>query len=644
MAGNRIKGITVEIEGNTTKLNDALKDVDKSLRDTQANLKDVNKLLKLDPTNIDLLRQKHDLLGKAVEDTKKRQEELKNALEQAKNAGDTEYSQEQQNALQRELIETTQKLESLEDAFKKSNPTLEAFSTKAQQVADKTKAVSAVAGGLATALLGNAYNASRTADDINTLSKQTGLSVEELQKMRYASDTIDVSVEDMTGSIAKLTKQMANGSDTFETLGVAITDENGNMRDSVDVWYDVLDALSKVENGTERDALAMDLFGKSANSLAGIVDDGGQALREMGDEAERNGLILSGDALASANEFNDAIDKIKATASQAFLEAGASLATTLVPMLEKLASVVINVLTWFGSLDGEMQKVILIVLAVVASISPLASMLAKLNTVFTAVSSAIGFLTSPVGLVIVAIGALIAIGVLLYQHWDEIKAKASEVWQNVVSAFEGMKQGIITVFTNIVSYGAQFVSNLATGIINGAQLAISAVGSIIDGIISTIGGFLGTFLTTGTDIIAELGSGILQGATDIVGKVMQIGSDIVSGVWQGIQNAKDAFFSNVSNFFGGIVDGVKDTLGIHSPSTVFAEIGKQMGAGLEQGWDAEIAKFKPSADILASVNGAGISTGKTYNITNNMTLNGRYAERDGYNMALSIDRWLGAHV
>ena len=64
MASSRIKGITIEIGGDTTKLNKALKDVDSSLKNTQGQLKDVNKLLKLDPANVELLKQKHDLLGK----------------------------------------------------------------------------------------------------------------------------------------------------------------------------------------------------------------------------------------------------------------------------------------------------------------------------------------------------------------------------------------------------------------------------------------------------------------------------------------------------------------------------------------------------------------------------------------------------
>lgn len=648
MAGNRIKGITVEIEGETTSLQKSLKEVDASLRDTQKDLKDVNKLLKLDPSNIELLRQKHDLLGQAVKDTEKRQKELNDALSQLKNAGDTEENRRQQDLLQRELIETTQNLDKLREEFNKSMPGLESFATKAGQVAEKTKGISTVATGVVGALVGNAYQASRTADDLNTLSKQTGLSVEELQKMQYASDRIDVSMGDMTGSIAKLTKQMSSGSDVFETLGVEITDSEGNMRSATDVWYDSLEALSKIENETERDALAMDLFGKSANSLAGIVDDGGQALRDMGDEAERNGLILSGEALANANVFNDAIDRLKATAGQAFLEAGASLATTLVPALEKLVGVVVEVLKWFSDLDGKTQAIILTVAGVVASISPLASLFSKITTIVSTLGSVIGFLTSPIGLVVVAITALIAIGVLLYQNWDTISAKAQEVWNNVVTFFTNMWTSLVTIFQNIVQSGTEMIANLANGIIGGIGLVISSITSVVNSIMETIAGFFGDIFNAGSEILAELGEGIMGGVTGLIESVKSIGGNIVSGVWEGIQSAKDAFIGNVTGFFGGIVDNVKGALGIHSPSTVFAEIGKQMGAGVELGWSKEMAKFNPSADLLASastLNGLlQTNPSNQYSFTNNVTLNGRYTERDGYNIAMSIDKWLGARV
>lgn len=442
MASGRIKGITIEIDGDTKGLSDSLRDVDKSLSDTQKQLKDVNKLLKFNPDNVELLKQKHELLTKAVADTKKRQEELKKALDQAKKSGDTTYTREQQDALQRELIETTSKLENLQKQLNASHPYLEAFSTKAGEVAEKTKGISTAAGGVAVAMVGMATKAAASADDLATLANQTGFTVEELQKMQYASDFVDVSMESMTGSVTKLTKNMASGSAVFDTLGISITDANGNMRDATDVWYESLDALSKVTNETERDQLSMELFGKSAMEMAGIVDDGGASLRALGEEAEATGLILSEDAVNSAVAFNDQIDKLKNTATQAFFSAGAALAESLVPALEELVNKVVEVMSWFGQLDGDTQTLILTFLALVAAISPVAKLLSGINTIATVLTTTIGFLTSPIGLVVIAIGALIAIGVLLYKNWDTIKEKAKDLWTSVKTTFDGIKQSI----------------------------------------------------------------------------------------------------------------------------------------------------------------------------------------------------------
>ena len=112
---SRIQGITVEIGGDTTKLQTALKGVNTEIRNTQSQLKDVDKLLKLDPGNTELLAQKHRLLGDAVKGTKEKLETLKTAAEQANTAlANGDISQEQYDALQREIAETEQALERLE--------------------------------------------------------------------------------------------------------------------------------------------------------------------------------------------------------------------------------------------------------------------------------------------------------------------------------------------------------------------------------------------------------------------------------------------------------------------------------------------------------------------------------------------------
>ena len=442
MAGNRIKGLTIEIGGDTTKLSDSLKGVDKSLRDTQTQLKDVNKLLKLDPKNVDLLKQRHELLSKAVKDTKEREKELQTALEQLKNAGSTEENQRQQDLLQRELFETQQSLKDLEDQYKKSTPSLEAFAAGAKEVQEKTAKISAAAGVAAAGMVAMATKAAASADDLLTLSNVTGFSVEELQKLQYASSFVDVSMETMTGSITKLTKNMASGSDAFDKLGIAITDSDGNMRDATDVWYEAIEALGGIQNETERDQVSMELFGKSAMEMAGIVDDGGEALKQLGEEAEATGNILSGDAVADAVAFNDQIDELKAKSEQAFLAAGAALADTLVPALETLVDVITGVLSWFGNLDGSTQAFILTVLGLVAAISPIAGIIAGIASMATALNVAMLPMIGTIGGIIVAVGAAVAIGVALYKNWDTIKAKASELWDKIKDIFTKIKDTI----------------------------------------------------------------------------------------------------------------------------------------------------------------------------------------------------------
>ena len=445
MAGQRVKGISIEIDGSTTKLQKALKDVDNSLRNTQKTLKDVDKLLKFDPKNTELLKQKQELLTRAVDDTKKRLEQLKEAQRQMDAAG-VDKNSEEYKALQREIIATEQDLKKAQKAASDFGSVLSQQLKSAGQdfkkISEDTRALSTGALAAGTAMLGMAYNAGTTADDLLTLSRNTGFSVEELQKMQYASDLVDVSMDQMTGSVTKLTKQMGSGNKAFETLGVAITDENGNMRDAVDVWYDSLEALSKVEDGTLRDQLSMELFGKSAMEMSGIVDDGGQALRELGQEAEDMGLILSEDAVGAAGEFNDAIDKLKSQTQQAFFEAGAALAESLLPMLQQLADAVSGIIIWFSDLDGNTQMLILTILGLVAAISPIAGLISGICTI----GGVLAGITAPMAAtfmgIAAAIGVVVAIGTVLYENWDTIKAKGQELWDSVVATWDGIKSAI----------------------------------------------------------------------------------------------------------------------------------------------------------------------------------------------------------
>ena len=125
-AGNRIKGITIEIGGDTTKLDKALSDVNKKSRSLQAELRDVNKLLKLDPTNTDLLAQKQKILKESIAATSEKLDILREAEAQVQKQFERgEVSEEQYRALQREIIECSNELDELRESSRQADKAME---------------------------------------------------------------------------------------------------------------------------------------------------------------------------------------------------------------------------------------------------------------------------------------------------------------------------------------------------------------------------------------------------------------------------------------------------------------------------------------------------------------------------------------
>lgn len=498
MAG-RIAGITIEIGGDTSNLQKALKGVDSQLKTTQANLKDINKLLKLDPSNVELLTQKQKNLENAISGTKAR-------LEQLKAVNRDSVSPEQWDNLQREIIATEQDLKGLEKQYR------EFGSVAAQQVAavgEKMKTLgsglqsagnalrplSTAAAGALTGLGALAYKSLETADDLSEMAQQTGLTTDEIQRFQYASDLVDVSLSDITGALTKLKKNMTSHADTWERLGVSVTNADGSMRNATDVFYDALTALSQISNETERDQIAMEIFGKSADSLAGIIDDGGASLRAYGDEAEQLGIIMSGETLDALNETKDTVDKMKATMGASLAELGATLATTFAPAIEKLSGFIGQLAEKIRNMNPETAETIVKVLGVVAAISPLLTVGGKLisgiGTVLTLapkISSAItliGGLMNPATLGITAVVAAIAgLTVLVIKHWDEIKAAVTKAVNAIKTTVTNVWNGIKTSVTNVVNGIKTAVSNAWNGIKTVVSNAANAIMTPINNIIN----------------------------------------------------------------------------------------------------------------------------------------------------------------
>ena len=157
-------------------------------------------------------------------------------------------------------------------------------------------------------------------DEILTESSVTGLSAQTIQEWTYASEFVDVSTSTMTGAMTKLTRGMADAkagneklASAFAQLGVAIYDQNGELRRAEDVFYDTIDALGQIENVTERDALTMELMGKSAQELNPLIERGSQALKGYAAEAQALGYVLSEDELSALNAVDDEYQRMTKT-------------------------------------------------------------------------------------------------------------------------------------------------------------------------------------------------------------------------------------------------------------------------------------------------------------------------------------------
>lgn len=427
MASGRIKGITIEINGDATGLDKALKGVDSQISSTQKNLKDVERLLKLDPTNTELLAQKQRLLADSVKATKERLDTVKEAERQVQEQfKQGKASQDQVDAIKREVIATEKALKDAEQASAGFNATLTKVGATASKVAQATRGLSMAAGAALGGIAAAGIAAARSADDLNTLAKQTGISTDELQKMRYASDLVDVSVETITGSMKKLKSSMGTNKKEFAQLGVQLTDSSGQLRDANDVFYDTIAALGKVSNETQRDVLAMAIFGKGADELAGIIDDGGAALKAYGDEAERLGLIMDAQTLEKLNEANDKLDRIKAQAQATLSLKAADALEALMPALEKVIAALGSMLEFVGKLNPDTIALIATILAVVAAIAPIAATVATITKAISALKVAVvamNLALAPEIALIAAIGvAVVALVAVIAKNWDWVKA------------------------------------------------------------------------------------------------------------------------------------------------------------------------------------------------------------------------------
>lgn len=208
----------------------------------------------------------------------------------------------------------------LPDGMKSSMNAMGSLDASSLALAGGFAAVAAAIVKAEKAMISMTKESAAFADNIITLSMQTGQSTQQLQEFSYATELIDVSVDTLQGSLTKLTNNMqdtmngtGNAKASFDALDISVTNADGSMRSANDVFYETIDALGKVKNETERDAMSMDIFGRSAQDLNPLIIQGSKTLKAYADEAHNMGYVLDDEALSALGAVDDAYQRLQKT-------------------------------------------------------------------------------------------------------------------------------------------------------------------------------------------------------------------------------------------------------------------------------------------------------------------------------------------
>ncbi|MDD3027322.1 MAG: hypothetical protein PHI41_04640 [Erysipelotrichaceae bacterium] len=678
-------GLKIGVEGEK-EFKKALSEINQSFKVLGSEMKLVESSFDKNETSVESLTSKNEVLTKQIDAQIEKIETLRKALENASESFGENDRRTQQwvvqlnnaeaelNGMERQLKDNEKAIDGIgdesADAAKQTDKLgdeIEDTAKEADSAGGKFEKLGSVVKGIGVAMgaalaaIGTAavsagkalvdmtVEAAAYADEMITQSSVTGMSVESLQAYSYAADLVDVSLDTLTGSMAKNVKSMASAADgsakyadAYAQLGVSVTNADGTLRDSEEVYWEVIDALGNVSNETERDALAMQLFGKSAQELNPLIAQGSEGIAALTDEAHRMGAVLSEESIAKLGAFDDSVQRLKQGSGAAKRVMG----TVLLPQLQALADDGVSLLGDFttglveagddfdkigevigntvgGLVDmimAHLPKIIQVGMDIVMAIGN--AIIENLPTIVDCASSIVMTLLEGLieALPSITEGALQLVLTLVQGIIDNLPAIVEAAVQMIVTLATGIAaalpelipsivdaiilicQTLLDNMDKILEVAFAIIQGLAEGLLSALPKLIEALPQIITTIINFITSNLPQIIEVGIQLVVQLAVGLVkaipqliaaipqiiaalvQGLGQAVGAVMNIGKNIVQGLWQGIQSLGSWIADKVKGFFSGIVNGAKSLLGIHSPSKVFAGIGENMGAGIGVGF------------------------------------------------------------
>ena len=654
--GTTLKGITVEIGGDTTKLGDAILKARKSASSLSGELRGVESLLKLDPTNTVLLAQKQDILAESIAGAKDKLKMLIAAQESmSKQLADGKISPEQYRDFEREIESTRQQLTRLEAAASGTDDAVADVGDAAEEAGEKAQKASGgwtVLKGVMADLASSAIKAA-VSTVVDGAKKMVSAGLEYNQAMEgYVTNFTTMlggsseAANGMVGSLQKLASatplamsDLAGGAQTLLAFGVASDDVSGTLQRLGDISLGNADKMQSLARAYGKATAQGKLTGETVqmmidagwNPLIDICDQTGESMEDV-QKRMAAGSISAEELTQAVNHATDAGGKF-AGGMEAASKTVAGLTSTLQDnvnamlgelmqpvsdaMLSTLLPTAIDAVDQLTTafedegIDGFSRvagSLIASLSAQLVSYAPQAipAALSFIGALVTGLLSALPDLTGT---------AIELVGALLLGIADQLPG--------IITAAMSALLGIVGKITSpessmlLIQAAMQLMLALARGLIAAIPQLIDAVPGIITNLVESFYAMLPEIIGVGIEIVIALASGLVSNAGHIIAAVPRlvetivrgflanvksywdIGKSIVDGIRKGITEQWQRLKADVSNLFTGLVDWIKKLLGIHSPSTVFAGIGTNMAKGIGAGWQDTIGDI--NRDIAATL-------------------------------------------
>lgn len=568
---NKIRGIVVEIGGDTTGLSKALKDVNSEIRGTQSQLKDVERLLKLDPKNTELLRQRFDLLNKSVNQTEEKLDALKQAEKKVQEQfvkGDA--SEEQYNALKREIIATEMELQGIRTRASEAEDALRHIDEKpveeVAKAADEAEEELKEAGKEASNF-GDYLKAEAIVEGAKSIVGSLKDVAEETKEYRKIMGSLEVSSES-AGYTAEQTAQSykqlygvlgdeqsaATTTANLQALGLSQEQLTKLTNGTIGAWAKYgdsipIDGLAEAINETVKAGQVTGTFADVLNWAGTSEDDFNEKLSEAGSEAERvnlimqemanQGLMAAGEAWQKNNE-----SLVESNQAQADMqEQLAELSELIEPVFTRLTQAVTALLTWFNSLDDGTQTAILGFVGLVAVVGPLVSSIGPLINSISGLSGAMSGMGGIMQLltsnwIVALIAAIVALVVLVASKGDEIQGLLGKVDSYLQNIFV---KDWTSVFGPVLGEALNgFFANLKN--------IWDSVTSLLNGVIDFVRGVFTGDWERAWRGVQEIFSGLI-GSLAIIAKaplnsVISLINGMISGINWVIRKANSISFTN----------------------------------------------------------------------------------------------------